>query len=103
MGCVIQALKAEGRGMGEHPTPTESQRYDEATGALTVSTVSPWTDFGTAGGYRTLTRPGNGTLTKLGINTAADTTNRLALKFNAALFSHDDVTPGTGDMRIVLN
>src|SRR5262245_15432660 len=46
---------------------------------------------------------GNGTLTKLGILTAADNTNRLALKSNGALFSHDDVTPGTGDMRIVLN
>lgn len=39
----------------------------------------------------------------LGINTAADTTNRLALKSDAALFSHDDVTPGTGDIRIAVN
>jgi len=77
--------------------------FDEATGALTVWTGSAWTDFGTAGGYLTLTAAGNGTLAKLGILTAADTTNRLAVKSNAALFSHDDVTPGTGDMRIVLN
>ncbi len=77
--------------------------FDEATGALTVWTGSAWTDFGTAGGYLTLTGAGNGTLTKLGINKAADNTNRLALKSNAALFSHDDVTPGTGGMRIVLN
>lgn len=41
--------------------------------------------------------------TLLGINTTADATNRLALKSNAALFSHDDVTPGTGDMRIAVN
>lgn len=39
----------------------------------------------------------------LGINTTADATNRLALKSDAALFSHDDVTPGTGDMRIAVN
>src|SRR5581483_5344441 len=77
--------------------------FDEATGALTVWTGSAWTDFAAAGGYLTLTAAGNGTLTKLGILTAADTTNRLAVKSNAALFSHDDVTPGTGDMRIVLN
>lgn len=39
----------------------------------------------------------------VGVNTSADTTNRLAVKSNAALFSHDDVTPGTGDMRVVYN
>lgn len=44
-----------------------------------------------------------GALTELGVNTGADTTNRFALKSDAALFSHDDVTPGSGDMRIVLN
>ncbi|MDP2122984.1 MAG: DUF2793 domain-containing protein [Parvibaculum sp.] len=38
-----------------------------------------------------------------GINTEADTTNRLAVKSDAALFSHDDQTPGSGDMRVVLN
>lgn len=42
-------------------------------------------------------------LAGLGILTTADATNRLAVKSNAALFSHDDVTPGTGDMRIAVN
>ena len=28
---------------------------------------------------------------------------RLALKSNAALFSHDDVTPGTGDLLLKMN
>lgn len=42
-------------------------------------------------------------LAKLGVLTAADATNRLAVKSDAALFSHDDVTPGTGDMRIAVN
>lgn len=42
-------------------------------------------------------------LAMLGILTNADTTNRLAVKSNGALFSHDDVTPGTGDMRVTLN
>lgn len=40
---------------------------------------------------------------KLGVNTVADETNRLAVKSDAVLFSHDDTTPGTGDIRIVLN
>lgn len=42
-------------------------------------------------------------LGRLGILTTADTTNRLAVKANSALFSHDDVTPGTGDIRLTLN
>ncbi|MEM1191864.1 MAG: DUF2793 domain-containing protein [Pseudomonadota bacterium] len=40
---------------------------------------------------------------QFGVNTSADTVNRLAVKSDAALFSHDDVTPGSGDMRLVLN
>jgi hypothetical protein len=39
----------------------------------------------------------------LGVNTAADTTNRLAMKSEAALLSWDDVTPGAGNMRLTLN
>lgn len=39
----------------------------------------------------------------LGINTAADATNRLAVKSEAALLSWDDVTPGAGNMRLTLN
>ncbi len=42
-------------------------------------------------------------LGRLGILTTADTTNRLAVKADGALFSHDDVTPGTGNMRVTLN
>lgn len=45
----------------------------------------------------------DGTILKLGVNTAADDTNRLAVKSDAILFSHDDVTPGTGDLRVTLN
>ncbi len=40
---------------------------------------------------------------QFGVNTAADATNRLAVKSDAALFSHDDVTPGTGDVRVKIN
>lgn len=42
-------------------------------------------------------------LALLGIRTTADATNRLAVKSNGILFSHDDVTPGTGDIRATLN
>jgi hypothetical protein len=44
-----------------------------------------------------------GVMAKLGILTSADATNRLAVKADAALFSHDDVTPGSGHMRVTLN
>lgn len=39
----------------------------------------------------------------VGVNAVADAVNRLAVKSDAVLFSHDDVTPGSGDMRAVLN
>ena len=40
---------------------------------------------------------------QFGINTMADETNKLAVKSDAVLLSHDDVTPGNGDMRAVIN
>lgn len=39
----------------------------------------------------------------LGVNTSADGTNRLSVKSDAVLISHDDVTPGSGDVRVVVN
>ncbi len=39
----------------------------------------------------------------VGVNATADATNRLAVKSDAVLLSHDDATPGTGDMRLKLN
>lgn len=39
----------------------------------------------------------------LGINATSDDTNRLALKSDASLFSHDDVTPGSGDHHLKIN
>lgn len=40
---------------------------------------------------------------RLGVNATADTTNRLYVKSDAVMFSHDDVTPGTGDLLHKLN
>lgn len=40
---------------------------------------------------------------KLGVNADADATNRLAVKSDAVLLSHDDATPGSGDLRQFLN
>ncbi len=43
------------------------------------------------------------TVTKLGVNTGPDNINRLSVKSDAELLTHDDVTPGTGDARKLIN
>lgn len=50
-----------------------------------------------------LTASAGASAAMFGVNTTADATNRLAVKSDAVLFSHDDVTPGSGDMRQKLN
>ena len=40
---------------------------------------------------------------QFGVNTSADATNRLSVKSDAVLFSHDDVTPGNGGAQIKVN
>lgn len=39
----------------------------------------------------------------VGVNATADATNKLAVKSDAVLLSHDDVTPGTGSVQLKLN
>lgn len=65
---------------------------------LVVFTDTGWQQ---AGGGSASVNPATDGL--VGVNTTADATNRLAVKSDAALFSHDDVTPGSGDMRLTLN
>ena len=43
------------------------------------------------------------TASRFGVNAVADNVSRLSVKSDAVLFSHDDVTPGVGDIRILLN
>lgn len=56
-----------------------------------------------ADSWQALTGAGQEQSSQLGINTQADMINRLAVKSDAVLFSHDDVTPGSGDIRYVIN
>ncbi len=42
-------------------------------------------------------------ISTLGINTSGDAVNRLAVKADSELLSHDDVTPGSGNARKVIN
>lgn len=39
----------------------------------------------------------------VGVNATADATNKLAVKSDAVLISHDDVTPGSGNVQLKLN
>lgn len=75
-------------------TPNKGWRaWIEDEERLTVRSDAGWTDFAAAAEQTEI----------LGINTEADTTNRLAVKSDAALFAHDDQTPGTGDMRLAID
>lgn len=55
-----------------------------------------WTELSGGGGS-------SETAAKFGVNTTADTTNRLSVKSDAVLFNHDDVTPGSGDCQVKIN
>jgi len=68
--------------------------FDAAAEVVRLRTADGWT---TLGGFL-------GAMAKLGINTDADGTNRLAVRSNAALFT--DVAAadgGSGDMRLIVN
>lgn len=66
--------------------------YDRSAADLLVWSGSGWNSFLESAMPRSF-----------GVNTGADSYNRLAIKSDAALFSHDDVTPGSGDIRLTLN
>ena len=82
--------------------PAEGVRaYVIDEGALTVFDGAAWQAVssgapGSSGG-------GGDSAPRFGVNTAADDTNRLAVKSDAVLFNHDDVTPGNDDCRVKIN
>jgi len=71
--------------------------WDKAASQLLVYTLGIWKTIETGGGAFTEQLP------NFGINTTADDTNRLAVKSDSELLSHDDVTPGSGDARKIIN
>ena len=73
--------------------------YVQDEAAHYVWNGTAWTVTATGGG-------GGGSQTQaptFGVNTSADSTNKLSVKSDAVLHSHDDVTPGSGDVRHILN
>ncbi|GGB08536.1 hypothetical protein GCM10011491_40690 [Brucella endophytica] len=71
-------------------------------GVLLAWDGSAWRAVSSGDGV-TLEELADGTVKEIGINTATDVNNRLAVKADGVLFSHDDVTPGTGHMCATLN
>ncbi len=67
-------------------------------GKLAAFDGAMWSDISGGGGGGV-----SETANKFGINTTADVTNRLSVKSDAVLFSHDDVTPGNDDCLIKVN
>jgi hypothetical protein len=53
--------------------------------------------------WRIATVPALDGIAHVGINSAADDSHRLSVKSDAVLLSHDDVTPGSGDLQMKLN
>lgn len=131
LDCLVQPVVAN-RTLSEPPAvPAEGQGHIVAAGAtgewadkdsgLAFFQDGAWLHFQPVEGWRvydagaseSLVYSGSGwevyegggasSQPMFGINTDADATNRLAVKSDAALFSHDDVTPGSGDMQIKLN
>lgn len=74
------------------------ERY-RPTGGMIAYTEDEGIQYAYDGnGWRPMNQP-----SQLGVNASPDATNRLSVKSDAALFSHDDVTPGSGNMRLVVN
>lgn len=72
--------------------------YVSDEGLMSVFDGTAWVPLSSGAGSGTSTGA-----SIFGINATADTTNRLFVKSDAVLFSHDDVTPGSGDARIIAN
>ncbi|MGB3625355.1 MAG: DUF2793 domain-containing protein [Henriciella sp.] len=93
-GQTPGTLMAFQDGAWEAFAPAEGWRvFDAETSSLLVFEAGSW---------RTLAGP-EARFDSLGINTDADASNRIAMKADRLLFSHDDVTPGTGDAAAVVN
>ena len=69
---------------------------------LLIHDGTAWSDLATAAGLVTATALAEGTLTRVGVGTAADATNRFAVKSDAALFACDPVG-GSGNMRLAVD
>lgn len=79
----------------EHSPRPGWRAYVESAGKFHIYNGAVWSEEASSGS--------SGSFATVGVNAAADASNKLAVKSNAALFSHDDVTPGTGDARVVIN
>ncbi len=74
-----------------------------AEARLLVHDGTTWADFATAAGLQRAAELADGSLSRLGIATTPDATNRLAIKSEAVLIAADDVSgQGSGHVRLAL-
>ncbi|MDN2566096.1 DUF2793 domain-containing protein [Aquibium sp. A9E412] len=98
------ALAAFVDGAWSFVAPVEGMRlWRRADARVVVFSAGAWTDLAAALGALDAAALAAGGIDRLGVNAAADAVNRLAVKTDAVLLSHDDVTPGSGDMRLVVD
>lgn len=132
LDAVVQLSVLSATTTAQPESPADGDRYILPTGktgaewsAMAIGSVAAyqdgaWTEYAPHLGWRAyIVTPaslvvwngsawatvsgGSETAAKFGVNTGADTTNRLAVKSDAVLFSHDDVTPGSGDSQVKVN
>lgn len=78
-----------------HLTPQTGWRaFDAELGEIVVFTNGSWVRLAAE-------LPSSALM--FGINAEGDATNRLTVKSDAELLSHDDITPGSGDARKIIN
>lgn len=78
--------------------PVEGWRaWVRDTNMLVIFDGSAWVEFEAGGGG------GDGEFDSVGINADADPDDKLFVKSDGVVFTHDDVTPGTGDILFKLN
>lgn len=130
LDAVVQLAVADADLVAPPPSPTEGQRFIVASGAsgawagrdgqIAAFQDGAWAYYAPVTGWRAwisdqqrevvwtgvawvpvVTAPNP--VDFVGVNTLADPVNRLAVKSDAVLVTHDDVTPGSGDTRLKLN
>lgn len=77
----------------EYPPSAGWRAFDKSAGRLLTFDGGQWIAAAATGESSSI----------FGVNTMADAVNRLSVKSDVVLFSHDDLTPGSGNARQIIN
>lgn len=98
-GGNAQDVAVRDQGAWVYFTPVEGWRaWVRDTNKLVIFDGSVWAEFEAGGGGG-----GDGEFDSIGINADADPDDRLFVKSDGIVFTHDDITPGTGDVIVKVN